>query len=84
LRLGELATAAGLTDVEHRGWVNIVPMPPGLRPPSWAARDAMMEAGMIDETDVARWQAAFDRADIEEVPRTLFAPLFSVVGRRPA
>lgn len=84
LRLGELAAEAGLTDVEHRGWFNIVTMAPGLRPPSWAARDAMMAAGIIDETDVARWQAAFDRTDIGEVRPTLFAPLFSVVGRRPA
>lgn len=84
LRLGDLATQAGLTDVEHRGWFNIVPMAPGLRPPSWAARDAMMAAGIIDETDIARWQAAFDRSDIAEVGPTLFAPLFSVVGRRPS
>jgi ubiquinone/menaquinone biosynthesis C-methylase UbiE len=84
LRLGELATQADRTDVEHRGWFNIVPMAPGLGPPSsWAARDAMVEAGIIDETDVARWQAAFDRSDIAEVGPTLFAPLFSVVGRRP-
>jgi precorrin-6B methylase 2 len=83
LRLGELAAEAGLTDVEHRGWFNIVPMAPGLRPPPWAARDAMMAAGIIDETDVARWQAAFDRTDIGAVRPTLFAPLFSVVGQRP-
>ena len=83
LRLGELAAAAGLTDIELRGWFNIVPMVPGLRPPSWAARDAMLAAGMIDESDVARWQAGFERADAAEVRPTLFAPLFSVVGRRP-
>jgi precorrin-6B methylase 2 len=83
LRLGELAVEAGLTDVEHRGWFNIVPMAPGLRPPAWAARDAMMAAGVIDETDVARWQAAFDRTDIGAVRPTLFAPLFSMVGQRP-
>lgn len=83
LRLAELAAEAGLTDIEHRGWFNIVPVAPGLRPPSWAARDAMMAAGMIDEADVARWQAAFERADTAEVRPTLFAPLFSVVGRRP-
>ncbi len=83
LRLGDLAAEAGLTDVEHRGWFNIVPMPPGLRPPAWAARDAMMAAGIIDEADVARWQAAYERTDLREVRPTLFAPLFSVVGRRP-
>jgi ubiquinone/menaquinone biosynthesis C-methylase UbiE len=84
LRLGELAVEAGLTDVEHRGWFNIVPMASGLRPPAWAARDAMMAAGVIDETDVARWQAAFDRTDTCEARPTLFVPLFSVAGRRPS
>lgn len=84
LRLGELAAAAGLTAVEHRGWYTIVTVAPGMRPPPWAARDAMLADGILDEDDVARWAAAFDRTDAAAVRPTLFAPLFSVVGRRPA
>ncbi|MBW3576921.1 MAG: methyltransferase domain-containing protein [Actinobacteria bacterium] len=84
LRLGKLATAAGLTSVEHRGWYAIVQFVPGMRPPAWAARDAMMTDGIIDEDDAARWDAAFARTDAATVPPTLLAPLFSVVGRRPA
>ena len=40
LRLAELVKAAGLEQVEHRGWYDIVPAPPGMRPPSWAGATA--------------------------------------------
>lgn len=84
LRLGQLAAGAGLTPIEHRGWYTIVTVTPGMRPPAWAARDAMVADGIIDEDDIARWDAAYDRTDAAAVRPTLFAPLFSVVGQRPA
>lgn len=84
LRLGELAAGAGLTAIEHRGWYTIVTVQPGMRPPAWAARDAMLADGIMDEDDVARWDAAFARTDAAAVRPTLFAALFSVVGQRPA
>lgn len=84
LRLHELLAAAGLEAVEHHGRYHIVPIPPGFRAPSWAGRDALVEAGLADAVDLARWEAAFSRVDGMSPRPTLFAPLFFAFGRRPA
>jgi ubiquinone/menaquinone biosynthesis C-methylase UbiE len=84
LRLGELVAGAGLEVVEYEGRYQIVQLPPGVRPPSWAGREAMMAAGLATPDDVARWDAAFHRVDQAAVRPTVFVPLFSAVGRRPA
>lgn len=83
LRLADLLANAGLDVVEHRGYYNIIKAPPGLRPPSWAARDAMVAAGVAAVDDVARWEAALARADAATERPTFFAPLFTAIGRRP-
>lgn len=83
LRLGQLLSGAGLELTDFTGSYNIQTMPPGLRPPLWAARDAMLAQGAATEQDVARWGAAFDRIDAAEARPTLFAPLFTGVGRKP-
>ncbi|MEP7055811.1 MAG: methyltransferase domain-containing protein [Actinomycetota bacterium] len=83
LRLARLMTTAGLEMVEHRGFYNIVNAPPGMRPPAWAAREAMVDAGIATDSDVSRWDAAFTRMDAAADRPTLFAPLFSAIGRRP-
>jgi hypothetical protein len=83
LRLGELVAGAGLELVEHRGWYDMISSTPGFRPPSWAARHAMMEAGFATPDDIDRWAAAFEREDQAPEPRRLFVPLFSATGRRP-
>jgi SAM-dependent methyltransferase len=83
LRLGELLVEAGLEDVAHHGRYQIGVAPVGRRPPSWAARDALVEAGLATADDVARWAAAFDHADATTRP-TVFLPLFFAFGRRPA
>jgi hypothetical protein len=46
LRLGELLAGAGLEAVEHHGRYQILRPPPGLRSPGWAARDALVAAGL--------------------------------------
>lgn len=84
LRLGELLEAAGLTDLDHRGRYDVVQAPPGLRPPAWAARDAMIAAGLASAQDVARWASAFERSDAQEPRPVMFMPLFTATGRRPA
>jgi SAM-dependent methyltransferase len=84
LRLGELVTGAGLELVEHRGWYEIFAAAPGFRVPSWAARDAMVEAGFATQDDIDRWAAALEQSDEAPEPRTLFLPLFSATGRRIA
>lgn len=82
LRLAELLHAAGLGPVEHHGRYEIVVMPPGLRPPSWAGREALVSAGLATSADLARWGAAFDRLDRAEQRPTMFVPLFVAFGRR--
>jgi SAM-dependent methyltransferase len=82
--LAELITAAGLDVETYRGWYTIMEAPPGVRPPSWAARDAMVENGVATAADVARWGAVLDELDTA-VPRPrIFAPTFVAVGRRRA
>lgn len=83
LRLAELLAGAGLDVVEFRGRFEIVPISPGFRTPAWAARDALVADGLATDADVARWEDAFRRVDEEAGARTVFAPLFVGVGRRP-
>ena len=80
LRLAQLVTAAGLEVLEYRGRYTIMSPPPGLRPPAWAARDAMVGAGIATPDDVARWDAALDGT--AAVHPTIFVPMFTAVGRR--
>jgi hypothetical protein len=80
LRLDMLLERAGLQVVAYRGWYNIA-RPQGIvRPPSWAARDAMVAAGIATAEDIARWDAALQRVAAQSP--AIFAPLFGAVGRR--
>lgn len=83
LRLGSLLTAAGLEVVDYRGLYNIVPVPAGLRPPSWASREALVADGLATEADLERWAAAFERVDQVAERPTLFVPFFVALGSRP-
>ncbi|MFL6025177.1 MAG: methyltransferase domain-containing protein [Marmoricola sp.] len=83
LRLGKLLGQAGLEVEDFTGSYNIIEMPVGVRPPSWAARDAMLASGSASEAEIGRWGEAFDRLDAAPVRPTLFAPLFVGIGRKP-
>lgn len=83
LRLDDLLAACGLDVVDFQGRYQIFTMPPGVRPPGWAARDAMVEAGLAGASDLERWAAAFERIDTWVPPPTVFASLFFGAGRRP-
>jgi SAM-dependent methyltransferase len=83
LLLGERLTRAGLEVLEYRGTYLITAVPPGIRPPSWAARAAMAAAGLASDEDVARWDRAFVRLEAAETRPTVFAPMFVAVGRLP-
>jgi hypothetical protein len=84
LRLGARLSAAGLGLVEYRGQYAIQPLPPGLRPPPWAAREAMRAAGIVTEEDLLRWERAMLSLDADPARPTIFAPSFVAIGRRPA
>ena len=81
MRLPALMAGAGLVVEDYRGWFNIMRPSGGVRPPAWAAREAMIEAGHATDDDVTRWERAFTELDAD--PPRVFAPLFGCVGRRP-
>lgn len=83
LRLGELLAGAGLEVMEFSGRYDIMSPPPGLRPPTWAAREALVAAGLATADDVARWAAALARSDDFEPRPTIFVPIFCGIGVRP-
>lgn len=83
-RLGRLLRQAGLDVVEHLARYETLVAPPGMRPPSWAARQAMLDAGVATSADVARWEAAFARSDTESFRPTVFASQYIAIGRRAA
>jgi ubiquinone/menaquinone biosynthesis C-methylase UbiE len=82
LRLAQLLAEAGLEVVDFAGSYNIIAMPPGVRPPLWAARDTMIAEGAATPEEVAQWGAAFERLDAAAVRPTIFAPLFTGLGRK--
>ena len=84
LRLADRLVRAGLEVVAFRGRYLIGEAPAGVRPPGWAAREAMVTAGVATEEDVRRWERAFQEVEAAPVPQTVFAPFFTAVGRRPA
>lgn len=83
LRLGQLLTAAGLDLELHDGRYTVMAATPGDRPPPWAAREALLKEGLATPDDLARWDAALQRADAAAVRPTVFLPVFTAVGRRP-
>ncbi|GAC1610313.1 MAG: hypothetical protein NVS3B26_16390 [Mycobacteriales bacterium] len=84
LRLGKHLHASGLELLAYVGQYTILEAPKGMRPPAWAARQAMLEAGVATAQDIARWDAAFLRLNEQELRPTLFFPSFIAIGRRPA
>ena len=82
LRLAERLVRAGLELIEFRGRYVIRELSPGLRSPAWAAREAMVAAGMATAEDLRRWDQAFEAT--AQRPPTFFAPMFTAIGRRPA
>ena len=82
LLLGDLLDEAGLT-VETYAWCSpALRVLPGARPPSWAAREAMVAEGFATDADLTRWEAAFDRLDALERRPWIFPPGLVAIGRR--
>ena len=82
LALSVLLESAGLEVLDFRGQYTILSAPAGMRPPSWAARDALIAAGLATEGDLQRWNAAFDRVDRSQIRPTSFIPVFTAIARR--
>lgn len=84
LRLAELLHEAGLDVVDFTGRYRIEQSEPGLRGPAWAAREAIVKAGLATPADVGRWSAAFTGADSRPDRPTWFIPMFIGIGRKLA
>jgi SAM-dependent methyltransferase len=84
MKLGWYLEQAGLSLTAFRYTGAVVRMPPALRLPSWAARDAMAAAGLADAGDVARWKRAYERVDRWEPRPWVHLVTFIAVGHRPA
>ena len=84
LKLAGWLRAAGLEVVDHRGTYQILQAVPGMRPPAWAARDAMVAAGVVTQADVERWGRELAELDAGSERSTVFMPLFTAIGRAPA
>jgi SAM-dependent methyltransferase len=84
LHLAQWLRGAGLEVAEFRGQYQILPAPRGLRPPAWAARDAMLAAGIVTTADLQRWERAMDELDAAADRPTLFMPVFVGLGRAAA
>jgi SAM-dependent methyltransferase len=83
LRLGDLLTDAGL-DVERYACRSpVLSLQPGMRPPSWAARNEMVAEGFATNDDIQRWEDAFVRLDKTQRRPWLFPAAFVAIGRRP-
>jgi len=82
LRLSHLLRAAGLELASFTGSYTIIDAPPGMRPPAWAAREAMLAEGAATTEDFERWNAAFARSDAAATRPLIFAPNFVAVGRK--
>lgn len=84
LRLPDLLEAAGLDVLIDTVNTVVVDLAPGMRSPAWAAREAMVAAGVADGEDLARWAAELEKLDAEpRRPRGYF-PCFIAAARRRA
>ncbi|HXV94711.1 MAG TPA: methyltransferase domain-containing protein, partial [Pseudonocardia sp.] len=81
--LGLLLEEVGATVEVFRTGGPVSRVPAGLRPPPWAARDALRDAGLADDADVARWDAAFRRTDARWPRPWAAMPVCVAVGRLP-
>jgi SAM-dependent methyltransferase len=82
-RLAALARAAGLEVLEYRGWFEIRSIPAGMRGPAWAAREALVAAGLAGPEDVDRWSAALAEMDTWATRPEVMLATFAAVARRP-
>ena len=82
LRLGDLLVDTGLTIERYACRAPVFQMPPGARPPSWAAREDMVAEGFATDDDVTRWERAFVHLDASKQRPWFFPASFVAVGRR--
>jgi SAM-dependent methyltransferase len=83
LRMGHLLEAAGCTVERFQAIGRVVQLPVGVRPPWWAAREAMVASGLVTVDDVARTEAVLDRIDATGESPWLALAAYVAIGRVP-
>jgi SAM-dependent methyltransferase len=83
VRLPELLEAAGLELEVFQGNCSTRVRPSGERGPSWAARRAMVEAGVASSEDLERWTRQFEELDAQPSQPWMIGVGFGAIGRRP-
>lgn len=83
--LGSLLLDGGFVDIQREAELLASPGVPGLRPPAWAARDAIVASGHATAADVARWDTALTAREASAATgRAIqFLPLYRTSGRKP-
>lgn len=82
-RLGAFAEDAGFEVIARRPRIDAIPLVPGLRPPSWAARETMLAGGYCTQEEIDRWGELFDARDAAGTSTWFFGPMYTVIARRP-
>lgn len=83
-RLGDRLARAGLDVTYFEPRQQVLPLPPGLRGPAWAARDALVTADLATAEDIARWDAAYTRLDADPQRPIGYMSMYVGIGRKPA
>jgi len=87
-KLGSLATSAGFGEVQR--FADFACLPPvtlaQIRPPAWAARQAIIDSGHATADDLARWDRALTTSADTAVARNraAFIASFMIVARKPS
>ncbi|MGH3902233.1 MAG: class I SAM-dependent methyltransferase [Pseudonocardiaceae bacterium] len=81
--LGTLLETTGLQVESFRSGGPVFRIPPQLRTPAWAARDALVAARLATGKDLRRWAAAFERVDALPTRPWMTVASFMAVGRKP-
>lgn len=63
VRLARLLESAGLHVISFHGAYGIMTVPPGIRPPAWAARQRMLTDRIIEHGMLRRRETALNRLD---------------------
>jgi SAM-dependent methyltransferase len=82
-RLSHLLDSAGLEVTDREGRYQIMERTGDMRGPMWAARAALIAAGLATEQDFVRWETAFRRDVAAPGLKLLYVPVFRATGRRP-
>ena len=79
--MGSTLLGAGFELVGRHATYAMPPRGTGVRPPAWAAREAMVDAGIATAEDVERWDRALTE-HLDDVVNTFVAGHL-IIGRAP-